>query len=248
MPSADFAGAIKGMKNLDSMKNAVDAELARAKIAASEIADRIQLNLKALGEHQNQAFLFFDEPALVLKAPDDLRAIITARIAEHQAKEQARLDAERARIRSEEEAKARAEQERQRAAEAAELRRIHVEQQDRERQALVTSADRNKFWADGETKAEAPASTPRAPAVDPSAVVIITGEPTINLGAINARLRHITITADGLRALGIPPAMNVRSSVLYRAASFPKICNAIVHHVLQAKAAYEREQEQQLAE
>ena len=45
---ADFAGVIKGKRSIDSLRDAVDSELARAKIAASEIADRIDLNLKHL--------------------------------------------------------------------------------------------------------------------------------------------------------------------------------------------------------
>ena len=96
MPSvpADFASAIKGKKSLSSMRDAVDTELAHAKIAANEIADRIQINLQALRERDDLSFLFPDVKQLVLKARDDLTAVIAMRIAEHEQKEAARREAE----------------------------------------------------------------------------------------------------------------------------------------------------------
>lgn len=89
----DFAGAIKGKKSLDSMRSAVNDELARAKIAANEIADRITLNLRALGEHVEYVGLFPDTATLVLKTPDDLLATIKSRIADHQAAEVKKAEA-----------------------------------------------------------------------------------------------------------------------------------------------------------
>lgn len=85
--AVDFAGAIRGKKSLDSMRSAVNDELARAKIAANEIADRITLNLRTLAEHAEHASLFPDTATLALKAPDDLLATIKSRIADHQAAE-----------------------------------------------------------------------------------------------------------------------------------------------------------------
>ena len=114
---ADFGGVIKGKKNLASMEDAVSTELARAKIEASGIADRIQANLKAFDALDADPMLFADHAQLVLKAPDDFQAVVTSRIAAHKAKEQARLDAERERIRTEESAKLKREQD----AEAARL-------------------------------------------------------------------------------------------------------------------------------
>lgn len=109
---ADFAGAAKGLKTISSIQDKVDNELARAKIAANEVADRIDANLKQLRELASEfPFLFMDANTLVLKQAEDVKNTITARISEHKAKEQAKLDFERARIRAEEEAKARAEAE-----------------------------------------------------------------------------------------------------------------------------------------
>ena len=93
---ADFAGSIKGKKSLSSMRDAVDTELAHAKIAANEIADRIQINLQALRERDDLSFLFPDVRQLVLKARDDLAAVIAMRIAEHERKEAERIEADKA--------------------------------------------------------------------------------------------------------------------------------------------------------
>jgi predicted phage-related endonuclease len=112
--SADFAAVIKGKRSLAAMENAVATELARAKIAANEIADRIQINLAALRELATEhASLFADTATLVLKDPDDCRAQITTRIAAHKAEQERKLEAERARIRAEEEARARAQAQRE---------------------------------------------------------------------------------------------------------------------------------------
>jgi len=114
--AADFVGVTKGKRTIITLQDAVDTELARAKIAANEIADRIDLNLKALREASSYNFLFHDASQLVLKANDDLQNVIKARIAEHKEAEDKRLEAEQARIRAEEERKAaeKLEQERQR--------------------------------------------------------------------------------------------------------------------------------------
>lgn len=104
--AADFAAAIKGKRTVDSLRNAVDTELARAKLAANEIADKIHLNLQMLDGYQEYAFLFNDVSTLVMKSKEDLYNIIKIRISEHEAAEQKKLDDERARIRKEEEARA----------------------------------------------------------------------------------------------------------------------------------------------
>lgn len=80
---ADFAGAIKGLKSLASMENAVSTALANAKIAANELADGIQANLQLI-EEAGFASLFPDKNALVLKPPADLSDTIAARIAKHE--------------------------------------------------------------------------------------------------------------------------------------------------------------------
>ena len=120
--SADFAGVIKGKKTIASLRDAVDTELARAKIEANEVADRIEINLNSLRElGKDHAFLFNDFAHLVTKANDDLVALIKVRISEHQQAEAKRLDAERERIRAEEQAKLLLEQQERDRAEASRI-------------------------------------------------------------------------------------------------------------------------------
>lgn len=91
--TTDFPGVIKGKRTITSLHDAVDTELARAKIVANEIADRISLNMAHLREHaKDHVFLFNDTAAIVLKAVDDLASLVKARIADY--KEQERIKAE----------------------------------------------------------------------------------------------------------------------------------------------------------
>lgn len=104
---ADIGEAMKGKRSFASMQEAVDAVAANAKIDASQYADRIRTNVAILAGHTEHATLFADRVQLcATKAPEDLRNLVAARIAERQQAEQARLDAEREKIREQEQAKA----------------------------------------------------------------------------------------------------------------------------------------------
>lgn len=101
--ASDFAGAMKNKRTIASLQDAVDTELARAKIAASQSADAIRLNLTSLDElAPDHAFLFNDIQQLVLKANDDLVALIKVRISEHQKAEEQKAEAQREQIRQQE--------------------------------------------------------------------------------------------------------------------------------------------------
>lgn len=81
---ADFESAMKGKKTVASLNDAVDTVLAKAKIEANAIAGNIQINLNYLREHAAEfKALFPDTGTIVLKAHDDLVALVKARIAEH---------------------------------------------------------------------------------------------------------------------------------------------------------------------
>lgn len=89
----DFGGAVKGKRTVESTRGAVNDELARAKIAASDVAGRIQTNLNHLREKASEhMFLFADIGQIVLKAADDLAMLVKSRLADHQAKEEALLE------------------------------------------------------------------------------------------------------------------------------------------------------------
>lgn len=129
--ATDFAGVMKGKKNIASLRDAVDTELARFKIEANAVADRIQFNLTTLRELASEhAFLFADTAHIVLKPNDDCTALIKLRIAEHKAAEEKRLEAERARIAEEERVKAEA--------------KARAEQQERERREAAQRADEER--------------------------------------------------------------------------------------------------------
>lgn len=93
---SDFVGAMKNKRTIASLQDAVDTELARAKIDASQAADGIRLNLTSLAELAvDHAFLFSDVQQLVAKANDDLVTLIKFRISEHQKSEREKADAKR---------------------------------------------------------------------------------------------------------------------------------------------------------
>lgn len=241
LASADFAGAIKGMRSLASMEDAVETTLARAKIAANEVADRIQLNLGTLRElASTHTFLFADTAQLVMKANDDLQVLIKSRIADHQAAELAKEEATRQRIRAEEQAKSQRE-----AAEAAAKEAQHVkdaeylagaEQREQARQAEIAQA---VLLARQQEAASSP--TPAVNVVPMRSVpahAAPSTAPSLKLGQIAERL-GFTLTADFLKTLGFEPAATDRASKLYHEADFPHICAALVRHIeaVQDKAA-----------
>ena len=217
---ADFGGAIKGLRTVDSIRNAVDTELARAKIAAGEIANRIHANIKTLEE---SGLVAHDTAALVLKAPDDLAAVI----AQRKAAEQARIEAERQRIRAEEQHKAHMEA-------AAKMK----SEQEAERKAAEDRrrVDAHAAQQQSEAALDAVAARARLDA-DPHFAAVVAGAdeaPTLNLSAINDRLRPISISAAGLVDLGIEPAGRERRAVLYRESQFAEICGAIARRAADA--------------
>lgn len=234
----DFGGVVKGLKSLASMEDKVASELARAKIDANQIADRIQMNLATLREKAaDHVFLFPDTPQIVLKATDDLSTLVTARIAEHKEKEQKHLDAERERIRAEEAAKLQREQE------EAERRRVAEEQARAAAQATPAPAAAPAPIPEAEAAVAAPHAVAPAPTVIPMPArpaATPTGKPTLSLGHIKERIAPIQITADGLATLGFTGLKDRGSgSVLFHEAEYPHILAALVAHVqaIQAKQA-----------
>lgn len=84
--AADFAGAMKGRRNLASIRDAVDSELARVKIEANAIAELIDANLVILRElNASHIGLFRDAQQIITKANDDFVLLVKSRISEHDA-------------------------------------------------------------------------------------------------------------------------------------------------------------------
>lgn len=149
--AVDFAGVIKGKRSFSSMKDALDTELARAKIEATNVANAMRVNIRAFADVHDFSFLFNDAASLILKDSEAVSAIIAGRIATHQAEQKRKAEeaaeAEREKIRAEERARAQAE-------EAARAQAEREAQAARDREAARVAAE-VQAKADAEAKAEA---------------------------------------------------------------------------------------------
>lgn len=248
--NADFAGAIKGRRSIEGLHDAVDTLLANTKIEASATADRIHANLTTLRElASNHAFLFTDAAQIVLKAPDDLAALVKLRIAEHQAAEEKKAEELRERIRKEEQQKLVREQE----AQAALARRLaDSEKREQGRQAEIARAAL-QFHAAQESRAadepdvqafpalvDLPVDISPAAQPEPIQVVQVASfdrpapadrGATLRLGEINACLAPIALTAEGLASLGFTPVATNKNAKLYRASDLQAIGAALMAHI-----------------
>lgn len=93
--ACDFAGVMKNKRTIASLTDAVDTELARAKVEAGSVAAKMHSNLALFkAEAVGYESLFADLDHLVLKAPEDLVAVVKTRIAGFQAEQQAAVDAQ----------------------------------------------------------------------------------------------------------------------------------------------------------
>jgi putative phage-type endonuclease len=102
-----FTEAVKGKKTVASCKDAVSVALANAKIEASAMADRLQLNRQHLMQADaDWIFLFADFASVGGQAAEYFQAVAAQRIEKHKKAEADRLEAERERIRMEERARA----------------------------------------------------------------------------------------------------------------------------------------------
>lgn len=227
--SVDMGAAIKGLKSLDSMRDKISAAVANAKISASQEADRRRACIALLPDDRS---LFPDVRELVAtKQPDDLKNLIAARIADHKAREQARLDAERARIRAEEEARAqreadaKADQERQRIR-AEEQAKARQEAEDRRRLDAHASAERSAATVETMASSEEPPKYDAKPSNDSGA--------RIRLGELNALIAPLSISADGLAQLGFEHVATDKAAKLYRASDLPRILGAMSRHLMSA--------------
>jgi putative phage-type endonuclease len=260
--AADFAAAIKGLRSIASMQDALDTALANGKIAADAQARVIRANLAALkAQAAGLEFLFSDLSVIVHKAADDFATLVTARVEKHKADEARRMEQERERIRAEEadrlareaaQAKAEAERKEREAQEAAaraeQMARLEREREAeekaqreqaeaRERQAQIDAQMRTLDAAEDAAIVAAPAPVASAPAatvrpIHPAAQSFRNEQPTLKLGEIQSRLKPVSITADGLATLGFEPAGKQGAATLYRESDWLAICQAISAHVL----------------
>ncbi len=130
--AVDFAGAIKGLRSIASMQDALDTALAQGKIAADNQARGIRANVATFAaQAYGVQFLFADLAQIVHKAADDFAAVLDQRITKHRADEAAREAARQA-------------AEAQRIAAAAQA---HAEKAEREAQARIAEQQRQEWSA-----------------------------------------------------------------------------------------------------
>ena len=217
----DFAGAIKGLRTVTSIRNAVQTKLANAKIKADESARNIRAALAALDdESKGYEHLFHDRLSFISKSAEDVRALVRGRISEHKAAEDKRAaelaERERARIRQEEIDRLAREQ-----AAAAQQNVPAVQAAMIDQIATGTGVTQT---TGAEVKHIPVANVIQMrPAADDGA--------RMNMTALNAKLAPVSIDSTGLHALGFDPVEIVKASKLYRASDFDRICAAIVDHV-----------------
>jgi len=231
---SELQAAIKGKRSFSSMQDAVDTVANNAKITASQTADRIRANMAILAEHPDHSTLFSDRVQLCAsKAPEDLRNLVAARIAEHQRVEKARLDAQREKIREEEEARAR---------KLAADEVAAQQQREAEERAAAAPAPAPAEAAPPAQQVVAPAPRPVPTAVSSSSATPAEAAPRegvkIKLGDINARLAPLSISADGLAQLGFKPLNATGAAKLYDQAQFPAICKALIEGLRGAAEQY----------
>lgn len=209
--ASDFAGAIKGKKQVVSIKEAADSELARAKIEASRIADGIRVNQASLNElAADYKFLFHDFQELALKANDDLVALIKVRINEH---EQQQADLKRLED------------------EKAQQLAAQQQQQQQVAEPVVEPV------IDQPVKAtEQPAVVTATPIKTAAAVQQPVDDGRhFKLGDLSDRLGFV-VSASFMGSLGFEPAARERGATLYRECDFSRICTALVNHIQAVQA------------
>lgn len=224
----DFAGVIKGLKTLASIQDKIDTALANGKIAADQQAADLRTKLGWIDTYAAEhRALLADLQQLVAKPLDDFKLAVTARIEAHKKSEEARLEAERERIRKEEADKLLAQQQ------AVAAPALTVVQSSPQAQAPQSGQD---SYAASSPALAGTASVVELVTTAPANQSEPSGPPTLRLGQINERLAPIALTADGLASLGFAPAATDKSAKLYHERDFPRICAALVRHIQAVQA------------
>jgi putative phage-type endonuclease len=93
--SSQFAAVIKGKRTLDSIRNAVDTELAACKMTADALARDYRAKRSWVKEHSaDYDFLLHDLRDIIAKPMEDFQNVVNNRITEFKATESARLQDE----------------------------------------------------------------------------------------------------------------------------------------------------------
>lgn len=215
---SDMGAAIKGKRTISSLRDAIDTAVVSEKISASQAAERVRANVAVLQEHADFAHLFADRVQLcATKATDDLRNLAAARIADFQQREAERL--ERDRVMHEEAERIERERAQQTPAAGAPVAQQPLDES--ANNAGVATVSRNVPPSESATHGNLPPAIPSGARV--------------KLGDINAWIAPLSISADGLASLGFKPVGHDRAAKLYAASEVPRICEALVEVIMNAK-------------
>lgn len=234
--AVDFAGAIKGLRSIASMQDALDTTLANGKIAADGQARGIRANVAvfkaATGDDRTLQALFADLGSLVHKPGDDFALLVGSRIKAHNeaeaAKEAARQAAEAARIAAAEAAAA------ERAARETAERLAAERRQQVDATPTARAAERVGALIAGAV-AQQVVMHPHTVApqlVRPVAEPAANEPATLTLGAICDRLQF-TVRADFLAdVLHVSPAkVEGKRPGTYTESQFQTICSQLRSHI-----------------
>lgn len=145
LKTPDFGGAIKGLKSLASMHDALDTALANGKIEADAVAKDVRAKLEWCKEEAaGMSFLFPDLQNFIGMDMEAFKAVIKNRIAEHKAAEAEKAAAAIAKIEAEAKAKAEREASAKLAAEEARIRAEERAKAEAERKATATESKLGK--------------------------------------------------------------------------------------------------------
>lgn len=183
----NFAEAMKGLKKLSAMQEAVDTCLRDSLFALDTLATDYRAKISWCKEHAaGMSSLFPDLQSLMVKPLDDFTLVITSRIEKQKADEAERLEAERVRIQAEEEIKARAKMEAEERARVASETKAQLEAQ------AAAKAKESEEYAKTIATAEAEEVENRRKAVQLAEQAKPTGEPLPIPAFLRAKIEPLT--------------------------------------------------------
>lgn len=197
----DFGAAIKSLRTLASIDNALDTAVANGKITASELAADLRGKLAWFNDNvaEDLRGLFRDLSSMMSMPAEHFQATVIARVQQHQQAQAARDD---------------------------EIRKQEAEKLAAAQQPAAASTQPLPLSAGTISSQPAPAAFDPAPAIERR-----TGAPSLRLGQINERLSPISLSAEGLASLGFPHSATEKAAKLWHEAEFSKICDKLVEHI-----------------
>jgi predicted phage-related endonuclease len=213
--NCNFQVAIKGLRTIASVHNAVNTELARLKIEADALFAKISRNLTVIAEQKDFASLFHDYRQLAVKETEYVELEVQKRVKAAKAEQARKLEEQREQIANEERAKIEKE--------------MSAKQNAEERDRLAGIAfEAAKIPAAKTTPANASPIRPSVTAAHSGPVRSISlADLQITISEISAALSPLPISASVLYALDIPPVEVSDGVEMYRVADFRIICDRI---------------------